>query len=226
MTPKVMWTRPRGRARSVGRGTRRPAIEPRKRVRVPGAEAAFPSAESNTRHTVKARCGGTWRGRRPRACVEALCARTGRPCDLPTADGAVGRDGKSEDCNPYDERSRESDCPTVPTKSPNKGRRKRKQEPMANLNGHEGGNAGNSQGEPKEPDGRRETVARRGWRERGGPKGMRTSHSTHRTQSWERVSQRAGTHKARQRRRTRGDGSRRSCTTSTTSGICDRRTSA
>jgi len=38
----------------------------------------------------------------------------------PTADGAVGRDGKSED-QAIDERSRESDCPVVPTKPPNKG---------------------------------------------------------------------------------------------------------
>ena len=45
-----MWTRPRGRARSVDRGTRRPGIEPRNRVRLPGAEAVS-GAEGNTRCT-------------------------------------------------------------------------------------------------------------------------------------------------------------------------------
>ncbi len=50
---------------------------------VPGAEVV-PDSEGNTWRTVrKVRCVGTWRGRRPRACVEALCARTGRPCDRP-----------------------------------------------------------------------------------------------------------------------------------------------
>jgi hypothetical protein len=34
---------------------------------------------------------------RPRACVEALRARTGRPCTPPEADGVSGRDGKSKD---------------------------------------------------------------------------------------------------------------------------------
>ncbi len=34
---------------------------------------------------------------RPRACVEAPCARTGRPCAPLMADGAMGRDGKSKD---------------------------------------------------------------------------------------------------------------------------------
>ena len=43
---------------------------------------------------------------------------------------------------------------------------------MADLNGHEGGNAGDSQGKPKgraEDDDR----PRRGWREGGRPRGMR-----------------------------------------------------
>src|SRR5918995_1406681 len=50
-----------------------------------------------------------------------------------------------------DERSGESHCHVVPTKPPNKGRTKRRPGDMANLNGHEGGNAGHSQGAPKEP---------------------------------------------------------------------------
>jgi RNA-directed DNA polymerase len=58
---------------------------------------------------------------------------------------------------------------------------------MANINGHEGGNAGHSQGEPTEPDGSgrpsAEGVEGKGW-----AKGNAGSHSTHRTQSRERVS--------------------------------------
>ena len=48
--PRVMWTRLQGRARSVDRSTRRPGIEPRNRVQVPGAEAVS-GAEGHTHCT-------------------------------------------------------------------------------------------------------------------------------------------------------------------------------
>jgi RNA-directed DNA polymerase len=86
-----------------------------------------------------------------------------------------------------DERSRESDCPIVPTKPPNKGWRKRKQGAMANLNGHEGGNAGHGQGEPKGPGGSGKPSAE-GVEGKGWAKGNAGLHNTHRTQSRERVS--------------------------------------
>src|ERR1700687_5464001 len=40
-----MWTRPRGRARSVDRGTRRPGIEPRNRIS-PQAPRTFPEPKA------------------------------------------------------------------------------------------------------------------------------------------------------------------------------------
>ena len=75
---------------------------------------------------------------------------------------------------------------------------------MANLNGHEGGNAGNGQGAPKGPD-RGDERLRRGWREGGGPRGMRASQNTPRAQdrergvpsAWDRIGQAAKTDKGR-----------------------------
>src|SRR5262245_47444844 len=45
----------------------------------------FPEPKATPEAPREARRSGTWRGRtpRPRACVEASCARTGRPCDRP-----------------------------------------------------------------------------------------------------------------------------------------------
>jgi len=71
------------------------------------APRLFLEPEGNTRRTAKARCGGAWRGRRPRACVEALCARTGRPCDRPWRMASWAAMG-SPRTQAIDERSRES----------------------------------------------------------------------------------------------------------------------
>src|SRR5215471_9713942 len=57
-------------------------MEPRNRrfSRVPTRSE---HAEGNTAHPVIARDGPTWRGRRPLACTETLCAGPGRPCICP-----------------------------------------------------------------------------------------------------------------------------------------------
>src|SRR5262245_16590995 len=47
-----------------------------------------------------------------------------------------------------DVRGRESDCRIVPAKLLNKGRKESDTRTMADLNGHEGGNAGDGQGKP------------------------------------------------------------------------------
>jgi hypothetical protein len=157
---------------------------------VPGAEAVTYS-EGNTRRTAMARCDGAWRGRRPRACVETLCARTGRPCNRPRWMEPWAAMG-SPRTQSIDARSRESDCPIVPTKFPNKGREKLEQAAMANLHGHERGNAGDSQGEPKAVS-ESGTPRAEGMEGRGRAKGNANLQNTHRTLS------RASVHSARDR---------------------------
>ena len=66
---------------------------------------------------------------------------------------------------------------------------------MANLNGHEGGNAGDGQGTPKEPERGRRTSAE-GVEGRGQAKGNAEPQNTPRTQSREGRAQCAGPHKA------------------------------
>jgi len=85
-----------------------------------------------------------------------------------------------------DERSRESDLLIVPTKFPNKERKKPESDAMANLNGHESGNAGHSQGAPKASKDGSEPHAE-GMEGRRGAKGNVSQQNTHRTQSRESV---------------------------------------
>lgn len=58
---------------------------------------ASPCSEGNTLTVDIARQLETRRGRRPRACMEPPCARTGRAHVFPTYDGMKGRIGKSKD---------------------------------------------------------------------------------------------------------------------------------
>ena len=86
---------------------------------VPGAESVF-KVEGNTGRSATREERQTWRGRRPRACVEASGARTGRPCTPPwrmAPWAAVG----SPRTRATDARGRESDCCVVPAKLLNKG---------------------------------------------------------------------------------------------------------
>lgn len=68
----------------------------RERSRTQGAEGVG-LPEGNTGDPARGEGRWTGRGRRPRACMEAPCARTGRSRDCPEADGAWGRGGKSKD---------------------------------------------------------------------------------------------------------------------------------
>jgi group II intron reverse transcriptase/maturase len=81
-----------------------------------------------------------------------------------------------------DARSRESDCPVVPTKFPNRERKELENGAMANLNGHEGGNAGDGQGKPKATEEGGKPLAE-GTEGRGRAKGNANSQNTDRTQS-------------------------------------------
>jgi group II intron reverse transcriptase/maturase len=99
--------------------------------------------------------------------------------------------------------NRESDCPIVPTKFPNKEATELELGPMANLNGHEGGNAGDGQGRPKgtgEGDATRaEGMEGRGWAE--GNAGLQNTTRAQNRQSvpsaWDRIRQVAKTDKGR-----------------------------
>jgi group II intron reverse transcriptase/maturase len=91
-----------------------------------------------------------------------------------------------------DERSRESDCLVVPTKFPNKGREELENGAMANLHGHDGGNAGHGQGAPKAPGEGDDSLAE-GMEGRRRAKGNADLQNTPRTQS------REGVHSARER---------------------------
>ena len=75
---------------------------------------------------------------------------------------------------------------------------------MANLNGHEGGNAGNGQGAPKGPD-RGDRASAEGMEGRGRAKGNASLQNTPRAQdrergvhsAWDRIGQAAKTDKGR-----------------------------
>jgi hypothetical protein len=77
-------------------GARTGWLSSRERYKVPGAEGVGlhrrqnqPSRQGEGRRTR--------RGRRPHACTETPCARTGRSRDCPRADGEWGRGEKSKD---------------------------------------------------------------------------------------------------------------------------------
>src|SRR5205823_5721666 len=70
-------------------------IEPRNTLQS-GAPTPSLKAEGNTMTRESVSSSSAPRGLRPRACVESLCARTGRPTDRPSEDGSSGRDGKGE----------------------------------------------------------------------------------------------------------------------------------
>jgi hypothetical protein len=82
---------PRGRRRSVGRGTRRRAIEPRQEQN--GVPTLSYEAEGNIVGGVFASRWRTPRGRRTSACAESLDARTGRSHGHPLV-VMVGRVGR------------------------------------------------------------------------------------------------------------------------------------
>lgn len=65
-----------GAGEAWDRGTCGPGIEPRNSCS--RAPTLLSEAEGNTDRTVSARFGAALRGRRPRARIEPLCARTGR----------------------------------------------------------------------------------------------------------------------------------------------------
>ncbi len=88
-----------------------------------GAPTLFREAEGNTAETASARSESAPRGRRPLACVEPLCARTGRSLHRPLEDGPGGRTGKVGDRNPVMNGAGKSDVSVLPTKLPNKAGR-------------------------------------------------------------------------------------------------------
>jgi len=69
---------------------------------------------------VSASGGPAPRSRKPCACAEALCARTGRPQWLPVGRWPWGRSGKARGRNPDVDAAGESDIGVVPANVPNK----------------------------------------------------------------------------------------------------------
>lgn len=60
-----------------------------------GAPTLLPDAEGNTVQSEKASSALAPRGRRPHACAESLCARTGRPTDRPSTAVARAAEGRA-----------------------------------------------------------------------------------------------------------------------------------
>ena len=90
---------PRGRRRSVDRGTCRPAIEPRNHHF--GVPASSHETEGSISGGASASRRGTPRGLRTCACTESSCARTGRSrCSPVLADHRAGRSGNAEAVSP------------------------------------------------------------------------------------------------------------------------------
>ena len=89
-----MRRRPRGRRRSVDRGTCGPGIEPRNQT-VRGADAVVRGGRQHARAPPSRGMRAAPRGRRPRARAEPLCARTGRsPRCPPRWCGGPRREGQ------------------------------------------------------------------------------------------------------------------------------------
>ena len=94
--PRVMRWRPARAQRSVHRGARRPAIEPRKGSYL-GVPTRSKTSEGNTAGGVFASRQRTPRGLRTRACVRALHAENREISRSPACrDGGAGRAGKVE----------------------------------------------------------------------------------------------------------------------------------
>ncbi len=77
-------------------------------------------AEGTTPPGAMASLGVVLRGRRPLACADAPCARTGRSSARPPEDGKAGRTGKADGRTPVMDGQGKSDRPVVPTNPPNK----------------------------------------------------------------------------------------------------------
>jgi RNA-directed DNA polymerase len=88
-----------------------------------GAPTPFSHAEGNTAPSESASSGTASRSRRPLACAESPCTRTGRPAGRPGGGGSLGRTGKGESPKPVMHGQRESDSPIVPMKPRNKAGR-------------------------------------------------------------------------------------------------------
>ena len=94
--PRVMRWRPARAQRSVHRGARRPAIEPRNGSYL-GVPTRSKTSEGNTAGGVIASRQRTPRGLRTRACVRALYAENREISRSPARrDGGAGRAGKVE----------------------------------------------------------------------------------------------------------------------------------
>ena len=106
---------PRGAGRSVGRGSCRLAIEPRKRP-IPGADSVT-KLEGNTSRRVIASVGSTWRGQRPQHAWTLLVREpgdlvAGRRCSAPSV-----RAGKAKGPKPVMNGDEKSD-PTIVAMKP------------------------------------------------------------------------------------------------------------
>ncbi len=94
--PRVMRWRPARAQRSVHRGVRRPAIEPRNGS-CPGVPTRSKTSEGNIAGGVFASRQRTPRGLRTRACARSLHAENREISRLPArCDGGAGRAGKAE----------------------------------------------------------------------------------------------------------------------------------
>jgi len=93
---RVMWTRPRGRARSVDRGTCRPGIEPRNTFGDPGAQAVL-LVEGNISRSGMASCGGPGAVEDPERARMHLAREPGDPVPAHEEMVLTGCGGKSED---------------------------------------------------------------------------------------------------------------------------------
>ena len=119
MAPSHAQVPVRGR-RSVDRGKCRQGIEPRNTLASGVPTLFFAGGRQHDRVALSRVTGRPSRGRRPQACTETPCARTGRSHWLPASDGVAGRNGKAQGRIPMTNDQRKSDRPVVPTKSPNK----------------------------------------------------------------------------------------------------------
>ena len=93
---QVMWTRPRGCARSVDRGTCRPGIEPRNSCENPGAQAVL-RAEGNTSRCDVASSGSPGVVEDPEHARTHLEREPGDPVTALERMVLLGRGGKSKD---------------------------------------------------------------------------------------------------------------------------------